>query len=816
MDASPQLNQVMEALRRADAAGNHDDAIKLAQIANRLRGQQSTEKAAPKPDTSFSSALQSGLDAPLENLGDTATMMGAPGIGKFLKDLTQAPENYQPAQVVDQGSDKPWYDPRAYNYSELPRAAVEQAGQFGGALATRAGGAAVGGMAGPAGAVAGTFAGPALFEGLQVVGPVAKKLAQSKGLDAPRAAEWAQAAATAFASGALNSIIPDARLLRPFTEALTEAGQSVVEQAGSSAGTPEGTSVDLKQAIGEGLSAGGAAGAFGIPHAAKEVIVSPVREARVRSQMGRARDNPEHFAAELRTIQGVENDSGQVVGESRPTEQYALVRNLWKDSRAGFKNAVDALYDDGSINRDQRDALTRDADAVLVTAGNHTQELREMDLDRIRDLNISDESKKVLVNAAVDMNLQAQAAKEKNQRGPFEEVARRITTPAARAGATIAGAASGNIPLLLAAGVSNFVLPRAGAWVDKIAGLKRPEVLRKSEAKKEAAKRLGINPGDTRADLQNITNDARDRLAQIRIRAQQQQDAIDPNKLREYQEKLNDEGVNRLGGWSDAAIEHGSKAAGAKVTWDDLISALEEQKSYGLISQAKFDDLRFNRGTPDLPKSLYYLMQDRAAHFAAQREGKAGLERREQQLDAAKQGRREAAERSRAVVADQKEIDEENRQAAAVARQIAAIERLARTKGIDPQGLDENQVSALEKELAKARSEASRKAAETRRAKVAGTLASDGPPTHGGPGNGSGNGIRNPIAYANRVNDAKVSFETLMESAPKELRGVIQLISNEKSKVVKKALVKMAKVQHPDHADYIDDVLGAFSKIGGK
>ena len=179
----------------------------LNQILSQLAGGQ----ASSEPDTSFSSAFQSGVDAPLENMATTARMVGAEATADTLSGLTDAPTNYESAsnrvgnpQEGDFTVPTPFGD-IAPGY--LPRAAVEQAGQFAGSLATRAGGVAVGGLvAGPGGAVAGGLAGPALFEFVQQLGPVAAERAKNNGRTEPTWEDWTAAAGTAGLSGALNSI----------------------------------------------------------------------------------------------------------------------------------------------------------------------------------------------------------------------------------------------------------------------------------------------------------------------------------------------------------------------------------------------------------------------------------------------------------------------------------------------------------------------------------------------------------------------------------------------------------------------------------
>ena len=50
-------------------------------------------------DTSLLSAFTYALDQPLENIGTTLEAMGFEDAGQYLKDLTEAPDNYESATV---------------------------------------------------------------------------------------------------------------------------------------------------------------------------------------------------------------------------------------------------------------------------------------------------------------------------------------------------------------------------------------------------------------------------------------------------------------------------------------------------------------------------------------------------------------------------------------------------------------------------------------------------------------------------------------------------------------------------------------------
>jgi len=89
--------------------------------------------------TRFGKALQFGLDQPLERIADTFKAFGFNDTEKFLRDLTEEPENYiSAAEKFMQGNGI------NYGWEYLPRAVVEQLGSLAGNVATRVAGAGVG------------------------------------------------------------------------------------------------------------------------------------------------------------------------------------------------------------------------------------------------------------------------------------------------------------------------------------------------------------------------------------------------------------------------------------------------------------------------------------------------------------------------------------------------------------------------------------------------------------------------------------------------------------------------------------------------
>jgi len=214
-----------------------------------------------KEKSEFSKALRFGLDQPTENVATTLRALGFDTQADTLSGLIDAPKDYdsKAAQFVGEEG--------MYDFSALPLAVVEQAGQLGGSLLSRGIGAGAGFAVGNVpGAVIGGLLGPGLFEAVQIAGPVALERARNNGRTEPDTSDWAAALGTATFSGVLNAIgaknigrLNTTLVGSGVREGSTEFLQGLTEQFGSTAGTDKGLELDLRQAGGEGLI-GGATG----------------------------------------------------------------------------------------------------------------------------------------------------------------------------------------------------------------------------------------------------------------------------------------------------------------------------------------------------------------------------------------------------------------------------------------------------------------------------------------------------------------------------------------------------------------------------
>ena len=312
------MQQLESAFLKAHKAGDTKAAGVLAAEIKRQRASKGS--SAPTPEDApvsgladqWKGGLESSTEMPgisLEAGGKALDLPSVEGAGTWMRDLTEAPKDFVSAgeRFSHPKPGDSYVDPvLGFGWGNAAGAAAEGLGSFTGSLAVRgtgagvgavaggAAGAAGGAMAGGVGAVPGAIAGaatgagvgavtaPAVFGFLSTVGPVALARAQADGREEPNWEDWSIAAGTGTAAGVLevfgvgkigilNNALKD--VAKTTTkgivtttgkdiakgagrEFVSETGQSIVQQAGETVGTDQGLSIDLKEAVGQGIVGG--------------------------------------------------------------------------------------------------------------------------------------------------------------------------------------------------------------------------------------------------------------------------------------------------------------------------------------------------------------------------------------------------------------------------------------------------------------------------------------------------------------------------------------------------------------------------------
>lgn len=276
--------------------GAKQEGYSLDEVADYFSKQEPVGTSVGQEVSQLGAALKSGIAQPLQAMGVTAETLGFPEAGAALKGAVEQPEGYVPAaqRFMEPQAGEAQLGGFAFQY--LPRAIVEQVGQLGGSIASRAAGGVIGGLVGSVvpgkgtavGAGIGMFTGPALFEAAQIVGPVAQERAKNNNREIPNSEDLAYAWTTAGTSGALNALgakyLPGGekavgaltkRIAASFLgEAATEGAQALTQQVGETVLTEKGLEIKPKSVLGEaligGVSAGGAT-----------IVMSPLQKEQV-------------------------------------------------------------------------------------------------------------------------------------------------------------------------------------------------------------------------------------------------------------------------------------------------------------------------------------------------------------------------------------------------------------------------------------------------------------------------------------------------------------------------------------------------------
>ena len=569
----------------------------------------------PQQDTSFGSAFRYGFDQPTENFATTARALGMEGTADTLSGLVDAPENYQSASDRFINPQEGDFTVGGFAPGYLPRATVEQAGQYAGSILSRAGGAAAGGaIAGPPGAVAGAIGGPALFEALQQLGPVAYARAQNNGRQEPEFDDWLGAATTAGATGLLNAlgVMGPAGLKRVLAEGATEGFQSVAQQTGETALTDKGLEVSGRQAIGEGIiggtSAGGVdaavAGAKRLPQATRATVDAAGAAMNFRANR-EFRENPDQVESDLRVVDMFEAENAAIAQQQGGTQvaENVVFKNVQDRLKNQFSQLLDSMFAANKIGTAERKKLS----GVISRAAKHNRELSaetddvttssqdlidgfESDEGIINSLDIDAEDKTTLLRALRDLNTITENGLAKRRVGLFETFMKRMGANVGTATGAMTGGPAGAV---VGAEAGRSTLPRIGRAIDNVMGTTRPPVLRRYDARKKAAERFGRGDyGNTPKELADIIQKNLENAKAVNTK---DQEGLSPQATTRN-EYLNEIGAERQGGWLASVREYASNAAGAPVSEQDVFDAIEEFVNADGLSQEMMDDLVSNRG----------------------------------------------------------------------------------------------------------------------------------------------------------------------------------------------------------------------------
>lgn len=506
---------------------------------------QQRTQAPPAPPSSEPTgfglgALREGARNAARGLGATARVLGGAtgsetlrGVGQALDEAIPADPNYRPStpEVVEGIRN---LEPGRV-LRNLPGAIAETLPGMGATAAAGAAGAAVGGPVG--GLLAAGASGAA-----QQFGQIAETRAQNDGRQTPDATDLAAAGGTAIASGALDAIgmrglggatTGAARGVAPrigqaaghtAREAGTEAAQDVIEQAGGTAGTERGLSIDPAQAAAAGVIGGSSRGAVSVPNAAVRGAVESAAMAGANRSVGDI--SPREAASIERVNRLLEQrleDTRAVSGREVPLDE--LLNSTREELQADVHTIMRQAQDAGWIDADEYRGLR----SVFETAVRHNKELADggarpdgedyrSGLARLDELRTAPPVLRNTLNDLFrDLNTLAAAARKKNVRGPFERLGDLAGRAAAVGLGSAAGGPAGAIAGIAASVGSNPLAASVGRvvgrQVDLLAGTRMPVVvMARQKALRTLQKSQAGDPGDSRsmiAEVSRILTDER-------------------------------------------------------------------------------------------------------------------------------------------------------------------------------------------------------------------------------------------------------------------------------------------------------------------
>jgi hypothetical protein len=461
-------------------------------------------------DTSYGSALQEGTHDALGGLGSTLGVLsgdvgwkGGQSAGNYLQNAVPAPANYSSA-----GGDmvsKLKAGQLLGALKDLPRAAVEGApavlGGLGAAAATPEvlGGAAVG-----AGA----------YGALSAFGQDAQARAAANGHAQPTAGDQLAAAPTALAQGGLNAVglgkVPSGlsallakspAVLRGLAmggvDAAGQAASNVVGQAGTTAGTKQGLTVDPDQAAAAALQAlaarAGGKIASQTAGAAGSGVTSAVRSIGVGLAASDLPKMSDEQAASYARINAAYDAQDPARSDANPTTR---MNALAKQQKAQLGQVIAAAESTGQVDDDTAATLK----TALQQAGVHKSALDTNLLTKLNSSRVDPQLAQTLRNGLTDLDNLSQMVNYKQASGPFAAIGAKIATPVAALGLMTAGhpVDAGLVALGLGhTGIVGRVGGVVGNQLDRLAGTNLPPslVLRAQAANQAQAAGIDTSGG---------------------------------------------------------------------------------------------------------------------------------------------------------------------------------------------------------------------------------------------------------------------------------------------------------------------------------
>lgn len=546
------LSNVMEALKTATAAGNHDAAQKLATMATELQAARTSRpqeapaaSAPPSPPTTsgFAGARQFiedtaggaltavdkadkwiGAHAPFLQLNKDHPLFADGAAGRAGASLKSdaAGINYQPETTQE-----------AYQKGGLPGVAGNWANR---AIASAP--LAIGMSVAP------EAVGP--IAGLGMTENYAEDRAKLDGRQDPGLADYAMAGLTAggqelagrMAGRAMMAPTGASALARIASTATIDAGAGAASGLTGYLGTHLGTKagVSLPEAGQEALEGAGSGAVGGV--AGRSVAERlPVDRETARGLKGEAivaKQGEEQSASNMRVAQMAEQvrksaddagTGGMVPQDSNAykTVQGSLIQKL--------RGTVDDLAQSGQIDKEERRSLIGQRGSLLDEAAVHNRVFGQDHLDRIDTLDVADDVKQALQDGFRDLNTSTYNAMYKNGTGPLEKAAKWAAYPTALGAAGIAGLHGEGLVGAVGVPIVAKGIQAAGRFGDQLLGNRTPPAEASLTALRAAALKRSSLADAAARDTHGALETIRQGVEQTRLAAKAKDTAAKAAKV---------------------------------------------------------------------------------------------------------------------------------------------------------------------------------------------------------------------------------------------------------------------------------------------
>ncbi|WP_422023363.1 hypothetical protein [Pyruvatibacter mobilis] len=516
--------QLVDALRRADAAGDTGAAKAIAQ---RLVKMKEAEAPAPPPRSGLGDAFVYGLDSAGLSLGRAAREVGrdiadlpvVSGVGGGIAEWGAAKEESNREDIARRNYQRP-------EGLESPTVALGEGRlgdaakgiMFAGAETAPRTAASIGATSAAALAALGSApvalpvaAGGALYTAFDSIGQNSLEK-EEKGLD-PDAGPLDYL--SAGASGAIEVIPGGGKLVAtPLRFALREGAEEVAQemlQVGNSAA--QGGEYTLPEvalrASDAGLTGGVLGGTVKGTTSGVSSASSYLKNTKYRSEL-RSMDE-EVARSTLRVAEMFEKANAEALstksGASRDlNHDNTVMRNVWHRLRDETESAAKMLRDSDQISPEQHKQMIA---TLKRRAGNQSSALTKEDLVEIETMGLRPDIAEGLQRALIDLDTISREQKIRNQDGPFKKTFGKV----GQAAGTLAGWSLGMSGGPSAAYPSSMLGLSAGgkagettgAAIDRAFGLgKLPVSTRLSKLKAEGARLNLEDIGDTRKFLSDL------------------------------------------------------------------------------------------------------------------------------------------------------------------------------------------------------------------------------------------------------------------------------------------------------------------------